>query len=71
MPHPSTPSPRRKARAGIVVVAIVLLVAAVVFVGLNFQHAKELEESPPAPSLTSAPGIAPELTPDETPESGG
>ena len=72
MPHPSTPSPRRKARAGIVVVAIVLLVAAVVFVGLNFQHAKELEESPPAPpSPTSAPGIAPELTLDETPESGG
>jgi len=72
MPDPSTPSPRRKGRAAIIVAAIVLLVALVIFVGLNFQHAKELEESPPAPpSPTSAPGIAPELTPGDTPENGG
>jgi hypothetical protein len=71
MSDPS-PSPRRKARAGIVVVGIILVIAVVIFVGLNLQHAKELEESPPLPpSPTSVPGIAPELTPGDAPENGG
>jgi hypothetical protein len=72
MSDPSSPSPRRKARAGFVVAAIVILVVVAIFVGLNLQHAKELEESPPAPPLpTSAPGIAPEVTPDTAPQNDG
>jgi hypothetical protein len=69
---PSSPNPRRKARAGIIVFAIVLIVAVVIFVGLNLQHASDLAESPPAPPApTSAPAIAPELAPGDTPDNGG
>lgn len=41
-----SPGPKRKGRAGAIVVAIVILLAIVVFVGMNLQHAQELEENP-------------------------
>ena len=41
------PSPARKGRAGIAVVAILIAMIVVIFVARNFEHAKELEESPP------------------------
>ena len=47
MPDPKTPGPRRKGKAGIVIVAAVILMAIITFVGMNMQHAKELEENPP------------------------
>jgi hypothetical protein len=42
------PSPKRKARAGLIVVAILLAMVVVIFVGLNVEHAQEVEESPSA-----------------------
>ena len=45
---PRTPGPRRKARAGFLIAALVAVIAAVTFVGMNIEHARELEESPPA-----------------------
>jgi hypothetical protein len=50
---PENPSPRRKGRAGIVVVAIVLFLVIAIFVGRNFQHAEEQEEDP---ASTEQPG---------------
>lgn len=44
MDDSDNPGSRRKARAGVVVVMIVLLIALAIFVGMNFQHAEELEE---------------------------
>lgn len=38
------PSPRRRARAGAVVVLIVMLIIAVLFVGRNIGHYRELQE---------------------------
>lgn len=50
MPDPAHPSPRRKARAGLVVVAIVLVVAVIVFFGFSAQYATEVDENaPPSP----------------------
>ena len=46
MSDPENPSPRRKARAGIIVAAIVLVLVVVIFVGRNLQHAEEMEENP-------------------------
>ena len=46
MPVSPTPGPRRKGRAGIVIAAIVVIVAIVVFVGMNLDHAKEAAETP-------------------------
>ncbi|MFQ8433174.1 hypothetical protein [Amaricoccus sp. W119] len=42
----NNPGPKRKGRAGVIVVAIVILLAIVVFVGMNLQHARELEQNP-------------------------
>lgn len=47
MPTPENPSPKRKGRAGVIVVALVLLIAVALFVGLNFQYVQEPEEGPP------------------------
>jgi hypothetical protein len=54
---PRQPSQRRKARAGVIVVALVLMIAAVTFVGMNLQHAKELRESPSPPSPLEQPSL--------------
>jgi hypothetical protein len=51
------PSQRRKARAGVIVVALVFLIAAAIFVGLNLQHARELKENPPPPSPLEQPSL--------------
>jgi hypothetical protein len=53
IPDPENPSPRRKGRAGLVVVAIVLLLVVVIFVGRNFQHAEEQEEDPASTEQTN------------------
>ena len=65
---PRAPGPRRKARAGFLIAALVAVIAAVTFVGMNIEHARELEESPPPPpSPTTVPGIAPETAPQPNP----
>jgi hypothetical protein len=46
MADPDKPSPKRKSRAAIVIVAIGLLMIVAIFVGMNLQHAEELEENP-------------------------
>ena len=47
MPDPENPSPRRKGRAGVIVVALVLFMAVAIFVGMNLEHSQELDENPP------------------------
>lgn len=39
-----TPSPQRKGKAGITVVAIVLFMAVALFVGLSVSHSQKAEE---------------------------
>ena len=51
MRETDTPSPKRKSRAGLIVVWIVLFMALATFAGMNLQHAEEMKKSP-----TSSPG---------------
>jgi hypothetical protein len=44
MSDPRDPSPKRKSRAGLVVVGLVLAIAVVIFIGMNIDHAKQMEE---------------------------
>ena len=49
------PGPKRKGRAGIVVVVVLFVVIAVIFVARNIEHAQELEEHPSPPLPTAGP----------------
>lgn len=46
MPDPDKPNPKRLGRAAIVIGGIVILMAVAIFVGLNLQHATEVDENP-------------------------
>lgn len=56
-PAPATrddhPGPRRKGRAGLVIVLILLVMVVFIFVARNFEHAEELEENPSPPLPTA------------------
>ncbi|WP_181164490.1 hypothetical protein [Amaricoccus solimangrovi] len=49
MRDPDKPSPRRKARAGVTIVALVFLIILVTFVGMNIGHAQVLDRQQEAP----------------------
>jgi hypothetical protein len=54
MPDPENPGPKRKGRAGLIVVLLVICAAVAIFVGMNIQHAQELEEAlPPGAAETN------------------
>ena len=40
------PGPKRKGRAAVAIVAILLLLVVGIFVARNFEHAEELEQNP-------------------------
>jgi hypothetical protein len=46
VPDPDNPRPKRKARAGVVIAAIVALIVVVTFVARNIQHSTETDENP-------------------------
>lgn len=44
------PGPRRMGRAGIAVIAILVVIMLVIFLGRNLWHATEVDEAPPETS---------------------
>jgi uncharacterized integral membrane protein len=51
MPSPENPSPKRKGRAAVVIVAIVLMTIVAIFVVRNLYYVEEVEEGPPEGSV--------------------
>lgn len=47
------PSAKRKGRAGLVIVVVLLLLVIGIFVARNIEHAQELEENPSPPLPTA------------------
>ena len=54
MLDPDKPSAKRKGRAVFVVGAIIFLIVVVIFVGMNLDHARDMEENPPPGTEASA-----------------